>query len=313
MTVTANYTPLTPQSFLRRNARVYPEKTAVIHGQRRHTYRELYERSCRQANALLKLGLGRGDNVAVFMPNIPEHLEACNGIHMAGAVMVALNYRLSGPEIAYILNHSQARVLLVDEEFLPLVVGIRGQLEYLENIVAIRNGLGQNIQWPEDAHEYEGWISGASTADPMILPEDENDVISINYTSGTTGNPKGVMYTHRSVYINALCNLLEVGMGADSVYLWTLPMFHCNGWCYVWGVTALGATHVCLRALSPRTIIREIMDRGVTHLCGAPIVLKMIVEGAGEEGIAAFSQGLTVSTAATPPSPRIIGQMLALN
>ena len=317
-TIQSNYTPLTPQSFLRRSVRVYPDKTAVIAGARRYSYRQLYERACRQANALRALGVKTGVTVAVLAPNTPEHLEATYGVHMAGGVLVALNYRLSPPEIAYILGHCKAHVLIVDHEYLPTVQAVIGELKGVRHIVAVAADSGAAPDgaptWqPPGALAYEAWLGAASPEDPRIYPADENDTIAINYTSGTTGNPKGVMYTHRSAYLNAVCNLLEMGMGPDSVYLWTLPMFHCNGWCYVWGVTALGATHVCLRAVSPGEVIALIQEHRVTHFCGAPIVLRMVVEGAREAGLQRFAHPVKVSTAAAPPSPTVIEQMLGLN
>ena len=314
MTQASNYTPLTPQSFLRRSARVYPDKTAVIAGPRRTSYRELYERACRQANALRALGLAPGTSVAVLAPNTPEHLEACYGVHMAGCVLVALNYRLSPPEIAFILGHCKARVLIVDPEYLPTVQAAAKELKGVKHFIVAQGDNGAAPAWqPAGALAYESWLQAAPAEDPRLLPADENDTLSINYTSGTTGNPKGVMYTHRSAYLNAICNLLEMRMGADSVYLWTLPMFHCNGWCYVWGVTAVGGTHVCVRAISPAGIIAQIREHRVTHFCGAPIVLRMVVEGAQAAGIRRFERALTVSTAAAPPSPTVIEQMLKLN
>jgi fatty-acyl-CoA synthase len=313
-TVQSNYTPLTPQSFLRRSARVYPDKTAVIAGARRYTYRQFHERACRQANALRALGVKRGVTVAVLAPNTPEHLEATYGVHMAGGTLVALNYRLSPPEIAYILGHCKARVLIVDQEYLPTVQAVAGELKGVKHCIVARAEDGGAPAWePAGALEYEAWLAAADAEDPRLFPADENETISINYTSGTTGNPKGVMYTHRSAYLNAVCNLLEMGMTADSVYLWTLPMFHCNGWCYVWGVTALGATHVCLRAVSPQAVIAQIREHRVTHFCGAPIVLRMVVEGAQEAGLQRFEHPVKVSTAAAPPSPTVIEQMLGLN
>ena len=313
MVIRSNYTPLTPQSFLRRSARVYPEKIAVISGERRYTYRDLFERACRQANALTGLGISKGVAVAVLAPNTPEHLEACYGVHMAGGILVALNYRLSPKEIAYILGHCKARVLIVDSEFLPTVRAVIGELQGVTHFVVVREGAGA-LEWqPEGALEYEAFLANASTTDPRIFPEDENDLISINYTSGTTGLPKGVMYTHRSAYLNAACNLLEMNMSADSIYLWTLPMFHCNGWCYTWGVTALGATHVCLRTVSPAEIITQISEHKVSHLCGAPVVLRMVIDGARDAGLDKFPHPVKVSTAAAPPSPTVIEGMLKLN
>ncbi len=313
MAGSTNYVPLSPQSFLRRNARVYPHKTAVIHGARRFSYQEFFERSCRQANALMGLGVSRDDKVALLVPNIPAHLEANFGVHMAGAVLVAINTRLSPKEVGFILNHCEAAVVIVDSELLPTIQPVFDELKNVRQFIVVRD-TGAAAPWePPGAIEYEEFLAGAPSDYPGIFPEDENDLISVNYTSGTTGNPKGVMYTHRSAYLNGVCNLLETGMGADSVYLWTLPMFHCNGWCYTWGVTALGATHVCLRAMDAAEVIRSIEENKVTHFCGAPIVLGMVVDGAAEAGVGQFSHRVTVSTAAAPPSPAVIQAMMELN
>ena len=313
MESTSNYTPLTPQSFLRRNARVYPGKPAVIYGARQTTYAEFYERACRQANGLAKLGIGRGDKVALLAPNTPPHLEATFGVHMAGGVLVAINTRLSPREIAFIVNHSESDVMIVDWEWLPVIEEVHGELKRIRQFIVVHEQDGKAGWEPEGALDYEAFLASASTDDPGIMPEDENDLITINYTSGTTGSPKGVMYTHRSAYLNAVCNMLEMNMGPEAVYLWTLPMFHCNGWCYTWGVTAMGATHVCLRGVDPAEVIKTIIERQVTHFCGAPVVLKMIVDGAAEAGVSEFPHRVKVSTAAAPPSPSVIKGMMALN
>ena len=314
MVYQSNYVPLTPQSFLRRSARVYPDKTAVISGQMRYSYRQRYERACRQANALRALEGAENFTVGVLAPNTPEHLEACYGVHMAGGILVALNYRLSPPEIAHILNHCKASVLFVDHEYLPLIQPIMDDLKGIAHFVVVHDPDGTAPSWqPDRALAYEAMLDSADATDPRIFPEDENDTISINYTSGTTGRPKGVLYTHRSTYLNATCNLLEMNMNADSIYLWTLPMFHCNGWCYTWGVTALGATHVCMRGVSPANVIAQILEHKVTHFCGAPIVLRMVIDGAAEAGLERFAHAVKVSTAAAPPSPTVIEGMLKLN
>ncbi len=313
MSDASNYFPLTPQSFLRRSARVYPDKTAVIYGARQYTYTEFFQRACRQANALKSMGVGKDATVCSLMPNTPPQLESAYGVHMAGGILVALNYRLSPREILHILNHCKARVLMVDYEFLPAIKEIAGELGHVKHFVVVHDDRGAPEWQPDGAVEYESMLASASTEDPGIFPRDENDPISINYTSGTTGLPKGVVYTHRSAYLNATCNLLEMTMSADSIYLWTLPMFHCNGWCYTWGVTALGGTHVCMRAVSPAEVVSLISEHRVTHFCGAPIVLRMVVDGAAEAGLERFGHKVKVSTAAAPPSPTVIEAMLELN
>ncbi|MCZ6842347.1 MAG: long-chain-fatty-acid--CoA ligase [SAR324 cluster bacterium] len=313
MSTNSNYTPLTPQSFLRRSARVYPDKAAMIYGAARTSYKELYERACRQANALRALGIGKDKKVALLAPNTPPHLEAHFGVHMAGGVLVSINTRLSPKEIAFIAGHSQAEVMIVDWEWLPVIESVHGDLQGIRQFVVIHEPAAGTGWEPAGAVDYEAWLAASSAEDPHIYPDDENDTITINYTSGTTGNPKGVVYTHRGAYLNGVCNLLEMNMNADSVYMWTLPMFHCNGWCYTWGVTAIGGTHVCMRGTDPREVIKTIIERQVTHFCGAPIVLKMIADGAEAAGVKAFPHRVKVSTAAAPPSPSVISAMMALN
>ena len=313
MNSASNYVPLSPQSYLRRNARVYPAKPAVVYGAQSFTYRQLFERACRQANGLCDLGIGEGDTVAVLAPNTPPHLEATFGVHMAGAILVAINTRLSADEIAFIIGHAQAKVLIVDWELLAVIQQVADKLDTVAHfIVAVDEG--QSPAWmPPGAVDYEAFLAAASPTDPGIYPKDENDTISVNYTSGTTGNPKGVMYTHRGAYLNSACNLVEMNMSPDAVYLWTLPMFHCNGWCYTWAVTAVGGTHVCLRGVVPDAVIGAILEHKVTHFCGAPIVLSMIAEGARAAGVTSFPHRLRCSTAAAPPSPAVIEAMLKLN
>ncbi|HUJ76926.1 MAG TPA: AMP-binding protein, partial [bacterium] len=309
----ANYTPLTPHSFLRRNARVYPDKTAIVHESARLTYAQFYERARRLASALVQAGIRPDDKVGILAPNTPVHLEGAFGIPMAGAVIVALNYRLSAKEIAFILKHSDTSLLLVDVEFLPLLQQVADELGDIRKFVIVPEP-GLSASWrPPRSVDYEAFLAGGDPAFEALPPQDENQTIAINYTSGTTGNPKGVMYTHRSAYLNAACDMLEMNMAADSVYLWTLPMFHCNGWCYTWGVTAVGGTHVCLRRIGPQEVVSKILAHQVTHFCGAPIVLRMVADGAKALSLARFPHRVKVSTAAAPPSPAVIEAMLNLN
>jgi fatty-acyl-CoA synthase len=304
-----HYTPLTPLSFLTRSAYVYPDKTAVIYGAQRYTYEQFRQRVNRLATALQGAGVTKGDRVAFLCPNIPPMLEAHYGVPLAGGILVAINTRLSSPEIAYILNHSGARVLCVDSELAALVHPIRDQLSSLETIVNIHDGeyAGAGLDGPE----YEAFLAGGSDTLLDKPVEDENDTISINYTSGTTGNPKGVMYTHRSGYLNALGEVLEVGVTHRSTYLWTLPMFHCNGWCFTWGVTAVGATHVCLRRIDPEEVFRLIEAERVSHFNAAPTVLITLTSHPRAK-TARFPRQLHVTTAGAPPSPTVIANMEAL-
>jgi len=274
---------------------------------RRYSYGEFYARVNRLASALRKEGIGRGDKVAFICPNIPPMLEAHYGVPLLGAALVSVNIRLAPAEIAYILNHSDSRIVFVDGEFAPLVAGIRDQLTGVRLVVGIHDGDGPAAE----GLDYEEFLAGGS---PDPLPgaiEDEMEVITINYTSGTTGQPKGVMYHHRGAYLNALGEALEHQMNSDSVYLWTLPMFHCNGWCFTWAVTAVGGTHVCLRRVVPEEIYRLIQAEGVTHLCAAPTVLVSMASYPGARECAMKTQ-LRVITAGAPPAPTVIKNMEAL-
>jgi fatty-acyl-CoA synthase len=295
---------LDPVGFLRRSAAVFPDRTAVVHGERRYPYRELADRSWRLAAALRARGLERGDRVAVLAPNIPALLEAHFGVPAAGGVLVAINTRLGRGEIEYVLRHSGARILLVDHELLHLVEGAEGL-----DVVRIDDT-------GDDTDPYESLVASVTTvegSDPaltVVTPLDEEETISINYTSGTTGLQKGVMYTYRGAYLNALGEILEVGLGPGAVYLWTLPMFHCNGWCFPWAVTAVAGTHVCLRKVDAG-LIWELLEReGVTHFCGAPTVQIGLVNHPSARRL---ERPVTVAVAGAPPSPTLLAQMRALD
>jgi fatty-acyl-CoA synthase len=306
-------TELTPLLFLERSADVFREKPAVVYRETSYTFPELRNRVRRLASALAGVGVKKGDRVAVICPNIPPMLEAHYGIPLAGAVMVPINTRLSPDEIGYILNHSGAKVLLVDTELSPVIERCLRQLETVKTIVSIVDRqLGADAAPKRlDGPEYEAFLATGSESPIAIPVEDEYETISINYTSGTTGRPKGVMVHHRGAYLNAIGECMTSGIVSDSRYLWTLPMFHCNGWCCTWGVTAVGGTHVCLRRVDPGEIWRLILEEGVTHLNGAPTVLIGLVNHPAAK-TAKLSRPLRVTTAAAPPSPSIIGQMQAL-
>jgi fatty-acyl-CoA synthase len=304
----ANFAPLTPLSFIERAAEVYPTKVAVVHGDLRRSWSQLYAR-CRQlASALQRTGIGKGDTVAVMLPNTPPMVEAAFGIPMAGAVLNTLNTRLDPETIAFMLDHGEARAVIVDPEFAGVMkqaVALRqskGSLLVIEAEDALFTGAADKIGIAYDAF--------VATGDPQFqwqLPADEWDAIALNYTSGTTGNPKGVVYHHRGAAINAISNILEWDMPKHPVYLWTLPMFHCNGWCFPWTVAARAGVNVCLRRVEAKAMIDAIRTHGVTHYCGAPIVHGMIVNAPDElkEGLPRGVKGMVAGAA--PPASMIEG------
>ena len=291
--------PLHPIDFLIRSAGVYREKTAVVDADARRTYPEMLDRVYRFANALREAGLQPGDRVAVIAPNVSVILESHFAVPLAGGILCTLNIRLMPDEIGYILGHCAAKFVVYDAEYEPLLAQRPG------SPVLIRANGGGAL----DARDYEDCLAAASPS--PIAPEldDEHATISLNYTSGTTGRPKGVMYTYRGAYLNALAEIFHAGLRPESVYLWTLPMFHCNGWIFPWAVTAAGATHVCLRKVDSGHVLELIETERVTHLCGAPTVL---VGVANHPAAKPFSHALHVTTAGAPPSPHTIGQMEAL-
>ena len=303
----ANFVPLSPIGFLERSAMVYPDKTAVVHGDRRYTYAELYARCRRLAGALAGRGVGLGDTVSLMAPNVPEMLEAHFGVPMSGAVLNALNYRLDADTVRFILGHAGTKVLITDREFSPVVARALDGMDAPPLVIDIDDpacGDGERI----GEKDYEAFIAEGSSEFEYRLPEDEWQAISLGYTSGTTGDPKGVVCHHRGAYLNAIGQMLAFGIGARSRYLWTLPMFHCNGWTYTWGVTAAGGTHVCLRTVDPALIFPLIEEHGVTHMCGAPIVLNLLVH-APEPVKRRFGHVVEVATGGAAPPSAVIEAM----
>jgi fatty-acyl-CoA synthase len=286
---------LHPIDFLQRSAHVYREKIAVIDGDERRTYPQMLERVYRLAHGLVNLGLRPGDRVAVICPNTSPLLEAHFAVPLAGGVLCALNVRLMPDEIGYILEHCGASVVIYDGEFEGLVSACTTKP------TLVRIGAGAR-----DAVDFDGLLAESTNEPIHARLYDEDATISLNYTSGTTGKPKGVMYTYRGAYLNALAEIFHADLRPESIYLWTLPMFHCNGWCFPWAVTAAGATHVCLRKVEPAAVTELIDREGVTHLCGAPTVLVGI---ANHPGVQPFKRPLHVTTAGAPPAPKTIEQM----
>jgi fatty-acyl-CoA synthase len=292
-------TELDPVSFLARSASLHPDRTAVVHGELRRTYEELDARVSRLASALRARGLRRRDRVAILSPNTPALLEAHFGVPAAGGVLVAINARLSAPEVRAILEHSGARTLLVDAELLPVV----GEPPVGVDVVRI-----DDTAAPDDPYE-QLLAEGDPAAAPRTL-EDEEEPLTINYTSGTTGAPKGVVYTHRGAYLNVLGELFEAQLGHRPTYLWTLPMYLCNGWCFPWAVVAAGGTQVCLRAVDPAAVWRLLREEGVTHYCGSPTVQIGLIN---HPDAARLERPVTALVAAAPPSPTLLARLAELN
>jgi fatty-acyl-CoA synthase len=301
---------LSPVRLLERAVRVFPEKHAVVYKDLRWSYRRFGEEVGRLAGALRRAGIGAGDRVAFLTPNVPELLVAHFAVLRAGAVLVAINTRLGAEEVAYILDHSGSKAVFCDPSLAPLLragpaPAARPVLVNVEDPVA--GVVGQ----PLDGPSYAEFVAGADVLPLDFDPGDEEGVISINYTSGTTGRPKGVMYTHRGAFLNALGEMYVHGLGRDTVFLWTLPMFHCNGWCFPWAVSGAGGTHVMLRGVEPPQIFRALREEGVTHLNGAPTVLLMLAEAPEAKGVH-FEPPLRVATGGSPPSPTLLARMDAL-
>ena len=297
---------LTPITFLERSAIVFADKTAVIYEDREYTYAEFRRRVHRLAGALRRAGIAPGDRIAYLAPNIPAMLEAHFAAPLAGAILVAINIRLNSNEIAYILDHAGAKLLVVDSELASLIAPVATQLTATRQFVIVRDTPAESPdQSPLGGQDYEEFLATGTDDFEDVRLDDENDAISVNYTSGTTGKPKGVIYTHRGAYLNALgvTEMLEVQ--SRSNYLWIVPMFHCNGWCFPWGVTAMGATHVCVRRPDPEKILEAIRKRRVTHFCGAPTVLTSLLNHPAAREFR-LDHPMRVATGGSPPSPALI-------
>ncbi len=309
----ANYQPLTPLTYLERAAKTYPETVAIIHGASRISYRVFWQRCLRLAAALAASGVGKGDTVTVMLSNTPPMLEVHFGAPMVKAVLHCVNTRLDAAVIAFQLDHADTKVLIVDREFSAVTKEALALATVKPLLIEF-----DDPEYGEDAShakgpslgglDYETFVSGGERDFAWSMPDDEWDAISLNYTSGTTGNPKGVVFHHRGAALMAYANTIHAGMGKHPVYLWTLPMFHCNGWCFPWTLAVQAGTHVCLRWVRAKAMYVAIADHGVTHLCGAPIVMSTLIN-AGDEDKRAFNQSVTFNTAAAPPPEAVLSGM----
>ncbi len=304
----ANFAPLTPISFLSRTAAIHPDRLAVVHGTQRYSYSQLQERVRRLASALARRGVRPGDTISAMLPNVPAMIEAHFAVPMLGAVLNAINTRLDAPTVAYILGHGEARALITDREYAAQVGPALARLKKPPLVIDVDDPLYTGPGERLGTIEYADFIAAGDpgfTGRPVI---DETGPIALNYTSGTTGNPKGVVYHHRGTFLEAIGNIMAWPLPPRPVYLWTLPMFHCNGWCFPWSVTAMGGTHICLRKVDPVLIFPMIVAHGVTHMCGAPTVLNMLVSAPADQR-RRFNHVVDIQTGGSPPPAKVIEEM----